>query len=53
MTEQIPINAGATEQRLIEELTGSTPPIEEPSDSRLRDAGDPDRVDDDVAEPTE
>lgn len=29
MTEQMPINPAAAEQRLVEELTGRTPPIEE------------------------
>ncbi|MDO5736299.1 MAG: hypothetical protein Q4P15_07475 [Propionibacteriaceae bacterium] len=49
----MPINTGATEQRLIEELTGSRPPLEEPADADLREPGDPDRVDDDVSDATE
>lgn len=40
MTEQIPINAAATEQRLIEELTGVTTPVERHEDAELR-PGDP------------
>lgn len=40
MTEQIPINAAATEQRLVEELTGVTPPVEKHEAAELR-PGDP------------
>lgn len=29
MTEQVPVNLAAAEQRLVEELTGETPPVEE------------------------
>ena len=48
MTEQIPINAAATEQRLVEELTGVTTPVREPRDARDREPGDPEPV---AAEP--
>ena len=47
MTEQIPINQAATEQRLVEELTGSTPSLEKPPEAELAEAGDPDPVTDD------
>ncbi len=40
MTEQIPINMAATEQRLIEELTGVTTPVERHEADELR-PGDP------------
>ncbi|WP_158600638.1 hypothetical protein [Tessaracoccus antarcticus] len=47
MTEQMPINQAATEQRLVEELTGTTPPLEEPAQRDLVQAGDPEPIDDD------
>ncbi len=40
MTEQIPINQAATEQRLVEELTGVTTPVEEHEPAELQ-PGDP------------
>ncbi|MEO7587931.1 MAG: hypothetical protein ABIS84_07865 [Arachnia sp.] len=46
MTEQIPINAAATEQRLVEELTGYTPPLEEPDAVDITEPGDPEPIDD-------
>lgn len=45
MTEQMPLNQAATEQRLVEELTGVTTPVREPRD---REPGDPEPV---AAEP--
>ncbi len=48
MTEQMPLNQAATEQRLVEELTGVTTPVREPRDARDREPGDPEPV---AAEP--
>lgn len=47
MTEQMPLNQAATEQRLIEELTGVTPPVREPQ-PHDREPGDTEPV---AAEP--
>ncbi len=41
MTEGIPINQGATEQRLIEELTGSSVPPKVPEPGAPVEPGDP------------
>lgn len=41
MTEQMPINQGAAEQRLIEELTGSTVPPKVPEPGEPVEPGDP------------
>lgn len=41
MTEQLPINAAATEQRIVEELTGKTPQVEQHHAPDSREAGDP------------
>lgn len=49
MTEQIPINAAATEQRLVEEFTGVTPPVQEHEAADLR-PGDPE-PDEDIDSP--
>ncbi len=40
MTEQMPINQAATEQRLVEELTGAPTPLEQHEEAELR-PGDP------------
>lgn len=41
MTEQFPINAAATEQRLVEELTGRTAQVEDHHAPDATEAGDP------------
>ena len=41
MTEQFFINAAATEQRIVEELTGQTPQVEQHHARDAREAGDP------------
>ena len=41
MTEQIPINQGAAEQRLVEELTGSPVPPKVPEPGEPVEPGDP------------
>lgn len=46
MTEQMPINQAAAEQRLVEELTGSTPPLEVPDEPELARPGDPEPLSD-------
>ncbi len=41
MTEQMPINQGAAEQRLVEKLTGSTVPPKVPEKGEPVEPGDP------------
>lgn len=41
MTDQIPLNAGANEQRLVEEVTGRTPQVEADRARDAREHGDP------------
>lgn len=50
MTESMPINQGATEQRLMEELTGSPIPPEVPKPGEPVRPGDPEPQED-VKEP--
>ena len=51
MTEQMPINQQATEQRLVEELTGSAPPVEEHAEPDLVRPGDPEATFDEEQQP--
>lgn len=46
MSEQIPINTAATEQRLVEELTGHSAPLEQPEAADVTEPGDPEPIDD-------
>ena len=41
MTENIPLNAAATEQRMIEDLTGLTPQVRRHHEPDAHEAGDP------------
>ncbi len=47
MTDQMPINQNVSEQRLVEELTGTTVPPDVPEDDDPIEPGDPQPENDD------